>query len=78
VSTKGRTFETPVSFRKAAKVTTEPSAALLTETLKGILFQLLGADVSAFDPATLKTRISTALKVARPDLRTRLVKALAA
>jgi hypothetical protein len=80
VSTKAGTFTGPARFRKSATAM-EPNTAhagLLAETLKSILFQLLGADVLAFDPSTLKARISTALKVARPDLRERLAKALAA
>jgi hypothetical protein len=80
VSTKAGKVATTVQFKKAAKATEVSPAdtGILVESLKAIIYQLLGADVSAFDPATLKTRITTALKTARPDVRTRLEKALQA
>jgi hypothetical protein len=49
---------------------------ILIESLKSILFELLGAGVENFPPATVKTRLVTALKTARPDQQRRLAKAL--
>lgn len=55
-----------------------PSAAdmaILTATLKSIVHELLGLSVENFDPNTLKTKLTAAIK-ARPDLARRLAKAL--
>jgi hypothetical protein len=66
--------------QRAAFVKAEPSTtcdSILTETLKSIVTQLLGAGLEHFDPATLKIRIAKAVE-ANPVLGKRLTKALQA
>jgi hypothetical protein len=78
VSTTAGKVATTVQFKKAAKAT-EVSAAdtgVLVESLKAIVYQLLGVSAETFDPNTLKVKLTQALKAARPDVRTRLAKAL--
>jgi hypothetical protein len=50
---------------------------LLAETLKAVCIELLGLSVENFDTNTLKTKLASAFKSARPELRKRLFKALA-
>jgi hypothetical protein len=64
--------------QRAALEKADPSTdsdSILTETLKSIVAQLLGASLDNFDASTLKVRIAKAVK-SRPDLGKRLQKAL--
>jgi hypothetical protein len=57
----------------------QPSAGdtnVLVESLKAIVFQLLGVSAESLDPATLKVKLTQAIKAARPDVQRRLAKAL--
>jgi hypothetical protein len=78
----------PIASAKAAllnsintrlgKAESKAHAGLLVEQLKAICFQLLGIPCENLDADTLKSKLSAAIKTARPDLRKRLQKALGA
>jgi hypothetical protein len=76
VSTTAGKVATTVQFKKAAKATEAADTGVLVESLKAIVYQLLGVSAETFDPNTLKVKLTQALKAARPDVRTRLAKAL--
>jgi hypothetical protein len=74
-----------VSMQKARllekiEATVNPGAhtGLLVEQLKAICYQLLGIPCDNLDADALKTKLTQAIKTARPDLQKRLLKALGA
>lgn len=77
--TSGAKAERALLLNKLAKAANPYAAdtAILVETLKSIVHQLLGVSVENFDASTLKSKLATALKTARPELSKRLTKALA-
>jgi len=78
VSTTAGKVSATVQFKKAAKTTEAADTGVLVESLKAIVYQLLGVSADTFDADTLKTKLTQEIKAARPDVRTRLAKALAA
>jgi hypothetical protein len=64
------------AFDKGAAPFTAADTGVLVESLKAIVYQLLGVSAESLDPAALKVKLAQAIKAAQPAIRTRLTKAL--
>jgi len=62
-------------LEKTAKLTTA-SSNILTEQIKTIVHEILGAAAENFDPSTLASKLTSAIKTTRPELRRRLENAV--